>query len=186
MVIARSPSPSRSAPEPRAPSLHRSYPPFTSTTSPSDSHREPRSGLRPPSRRSLTRRSRWVSQVASTTFRTCRPHYPGWRPRILRSVAPPQPGGLPHLTEGSAPTRNFRGLLRVHSRYALHDCPLNSIQLFQRLQPGGHPTELLRRLPGVPIAPRTGLSPAGPRDHGRSFASLLSSSHEPPSCRHCQ
>ena len=64
----------------------------------------------------------WISHVASKTLCACGPHYPGWRGRVLRSVAPPPPSGLPLLAGGSAPARNYRGLLRVHSRYGLRTC----------------------------------------------------------------
>jgi hypothetical protein len=45
------------------------------------------------------------------------------------------------------PTTYFEACSGVHSRYGLHDRPLDSIQLFQRLQPVGRPLQLLRRLP---------------------------------------
>ncbi len=90
----------------------------------------------------------WVSHVASITVCTCRPHYPGWRWWILWSVAPPPPGGLPHMAGGSAPARNFRGLLRVHTRCSLRTCLPDLTRRFRRLQPDGYPHRLLRRLPG--------------------------------------
>ncbi len=34
----------------------------------------------------------------------------------------PPTNGLPHMAGGSAPARNFRGLLRVHSRCSLRTC----------------------------------------------------------------
>lgn len=49
-------------------------------------------------------------------------------PRLERTGSPigcsPAPNGLPLLAGGSAPARNYRGLLRVHFRYRLHTCTL--------------------------------------------------------------
>jgi hypothetical protein len=102
----------------------------------------------------------WISHVASKTLCACGPHYPGWRGRILRSVAPPSPSGLPLLTGGSAPARNYRGLLRVHLRYGLRACTLVAPRTSPeasagRLLASTAPvaTEVYRQLPGRDFHP---------------------------------
>ncbi len=170
----------------RAPSLHRNYPapsvpwaPPTSTTARDWTFQStPVGGRDPP--------PPWISHVASKTFCACSPHYPGWRERVLRSVAPPPPDGLPLLTGGSAPARNYRGLLRVHVLFGLRICTSVAPKTSPEASGGRFLTS-----PAPVATGRTDNSPDGtptrwssrPR---RSLRNLTSAHVRPPFVPHCQ
>lgn len=127
----------------------------------------------------------WISHVASKTLCACRPHYPGWKGQVLRSVAPPPSVGLPLLTGGSAPARDFRGLYRVHVPFGLRTCTLVS----PRTSPEASAGRLLAST--APVATgRTDNSPDGTctRWPSRPRRSLRDSTAHvrPPFVPHCQ
>jgi len=58
--------------------------------------------------------------ITQITFLTCRAHYPGGPNRCL-SVSFPARTAFPGQLAGRRPHPNFRGLLKLHSRYDLQD-----------------------------------------------------------------
>ena len=90
----------------------------------------------------------------------------------------PAPNGLPLLAGGSAPARNYRGLLRVHLPFGLRTCTLVAPRTSPEAPVDDLSPQLLQWLPGEPTIPRTGLAPAGLRDPGGLRQPVLLSSRE--------
>ena len=75
-------------------------------------------------------------------------HYPGWRGRVLWSIALPSPAAFPLWQEGSAPARNYRGLLRVHLPFGMRICTLVAPRNSPEASVGDLSPQLLLWLPG--------------------------------------
>ncbi len=87
----------------------------------------------------------------------------------------PAPNGLPLMAGGSAPARNYRGLLRVHCFSACALAPWLRQGVPQRLQWAISHLNCSSGYRGVSTIPRTGLAPVGLRDpEGLSLPALNS------------
>jgi hypothetical protein len=114
----------------------------------------------------------WASRVATHSFPTCRPHYPGEAPGSS-TVALPGVAAFPALMSGRPSQSHFRGLLRVHSRYG----PQFRWPSFRGRCPGGSTTPVAQRPParsygGEPSIPPAGLPPARTRHPSRHTSEL--------------
>src|SRR3954470_12718077 len=90
------------------------------------------------------------------------------------------------MAGGSAPARNYRGLLRVHLPFGLRTCTLVAPRTSPEAPVDDLSPQLLQWLPGEPTIPRTGLAPAGLRDPGGLAVNLYFLAHgRPPFVPHC-
>ncbi len=67
--------------------------------------------------------AKFQTPITRITFPTCRAHYPGGSEPVHRSGASPFHAAFPERQTGRHPRFQFRGLLRLHSRYGPLDRP---------------------------------------------------------------
>ena len=145
-------------PRSRAPSLRRHYPASTVLRAPPTSVRaDPRravAGCDPAPRR--------ISHVATSSFVSCRSHYPGGTPRMQATVASPGRDGLPQVSGGSAsatelsrPARDSHALRPETLPTTHHGRPSQGFGV------SGHPLPPPAGYRVEPSIARTGLPPAG-------------------------
>src|SRR5215204_645607 len=90
------------------------------------------------------------------------------------------------MAGGSAPARNYRGLLRVHVPFGLRTCTLVAPRSSPEAPVGDLSPQLLRWLPGRIDNSPDGTCTRGPSRPRRSLRKLHSAHVRPPFVPHCQ
>jgi hypothetical protein len=76
--------------------------------------------------------------LTQITFPACRAHYPGGSEQVRVGLFPAR-AAFPVLQAGRHPHRNFRGLLKLHSRYGLQGCSPTICGLYREASPSPVP-----------------------------------------------